>query len=91
MSNRTPGPWRLTYSNCWIVGRDETKGDVVIAETKAGTLADAQLIAAAPDLLAALKDLINPIYQSYGRPDHVRVANALAAIAKATGGSHADL
>lgn len=94
-----------------IVGRDsETTDPVLIAEMNwhgrhrmsapDDTLADARLIAAAPDLLAALAGLLAVIHDSdrrrhpvamrllsivSGRPEFEAIDAARAAIAKATG------
>jgi hypothetical protein len=98
MSKHTPGPWRYwTQSRagrgedtCTFVSADST--EVLRAVTKTITEADADLIAAAPDLLEALK-LVMPALE------HMRlqwprsefddsidiVANARTAIAKAEG------
>jgi hypothetical protein len=69
-------PYKRIYSD------DRTQSGLVIDDEH---MADARLIAAAPDLLEALQNLLNPIYQSDGRADPKRIANARAAIAKATG------
>jgi len=54
----TPGPWALTYSNCWIVASDPVIGQVVLAKMDAGSLADAKLLVAAPQLLKAVQELM---------------------------------
>lgn len=82
----TPGPWTVTLSNdarkeSRIVGADETT--VVAGRFPLST--DARLMAAAPDLLAALRDLIEDL----GEPEDGIQANLMeagrAAINKATG------
>jgi len=89
----TPGPWKLTSRNgipC-ILPND---GD---REYLIGNKSNARLIAAAPDLLAALQDAVNDLAMSEGafvcegrtRTSNGwerRLAAARAAIAKATGG-----
>lgn len=89
-TKHTPGPW--------VAHREHPRGDrfevrAVPAPYAAQgayvageiTEADATLIAAAPDLLAALKDLAS--YEGLSSPDEVDLAasyqKALAAIAKA--------
>lgn len=100
MGKYTPGPWKhetvfdqrgnpCAYS-VWpcnqFYGRDR------ICMTPDGTtcenLSNAQIIAAAPDLLAALKQAIEPLelYHAYGWPDRDGViAKVKAAIRKAEG------
>lgn len=79
MSEHTPGPWKIGRN---IIGvRDETgfKRHIaaVLWDDEQGK-ADARLIAAAPDLLEALRALL-------WKPDGwVEQENARAAIAKAT-------
>ena len=51
----TPGPWSSEYLTVYRVAADE--GPEFIAEVESGLAADVDLIAAAPDLLAALKAL----------------------------------
>jgi hypothetical protein len=95
-TGHTPGPWRVTYSDDggFQVGVELHDGafDVVICARGSWThrakesLANARLIAAAPELLAALvglielgrKDTSNPKYDGY-------YDTARAAIAKAEG------
>ena len=85
-TKHTPGPWQFG------IGTDFSSvvcGDVVIGHTFASE--DARLIAAAPDLLAALAELVaeldnreapqGSIYRDTGG-----MMLARAAIAKATGG-----
>lgn len=89
---QTPAPWRLTYSNCWIVGNDDKKGEIVIAKMEAGTLADAKLLAAAPDLLKSLQKIVRGLnvdnYSSHKLSDQKPMSKAevsreaMAAIAK---------
>ena len=96
MSGHTKGPWRLhrhhkTISNQWIfqVVTDEEYGEIV-----AGTCtnpqrpedvreADAHLIAAAPDLLEALSEVVEWLeHGDHAGPMH---SKARAAIAKSRG------
>jgi len=92
----TPGPWKVGASGHWIsapecggigvasAGRAVTIGggsSYVISNTEAE--ANARLIAAAPDLLAALEKA-QEYFDGYSTRDTVKRAIA-AAIAKATG------
>jgi hypothetical protein len=90
MSKHTPGPWEVGgYGGvvipvnrngsiiCSMHGRDSTyQGD--------NCKDNARLIAAAPDLLEALKEFVHP-YQSVALTERERNEKALAAIAKAEG------
>ena len=106
MSAHTPGPWKWTAARergCWISGvlrgRLFTTDHVYPIINSPGVIdglpvevdkADADLIAAAPDLLAALKALLawsTSEYQSNKRIDD----QARAAIAKAEGKEIAQL
>lgn len=87
VSKPTQGPWNLTYSNCWITGRDPERGEIVIAKMEAGTLADALQLRAAPDLLSALKGMLEVFVDSdsyAGYEDMATVKAARAAISSAT-------
>ncbi len=89
-AQHTPGLWFVTSQNggsagCTVWARG---GDVAVAECKStsislpGRQCDARLIAAAPDLLAALLDVL-PLVDSQGQ---ARQSDAIrAAILKATG------
>jgi hypothetical protein len=75
----TPGPWSigsdLTFGpNGWGVG-------VIVAANTGDTIADAHLIAAAPDLYEAL----DALYESDTPPDFELWMKAKAALAKARG------
>lgn len=96
----TPGPWAVNYSpadgfSVWHDPRqhgDMKRGAVIIAadlRAKPETEANARLIAAAPDLLAALRDLLewgrdNTSPRDDNSPHNLLIA-AAAAIAKAGG------
>jgi len=62
MSKHTPGPWE---AHAWgdadweILSKDQTVADIHGGNDHAAEEADARLIAAAPDLLACLKNLVN--------------------------------
>ena len=86
-AKHTPGPWKAFST--WVDGADGS----TVAETGLPTTptrlaaANAELIAAAPDLLAALRGMLD--VQSSRDPFKEREAEraALAAIAKAEGRS----
>lgn len=85
MSNHTPGPWRAERpQTLWRV----KSGEFFIAEN-VGMEADARLMAAAPDLLAAAK-VVRDWYDQLIRewravPVMAGIADLHAAIAKAEG------
>ena len=95
MSKHTPGPWEVEQDGPWTLVRgrdpelpsDDIPGPLVCTPADNGyTQANAHLIAAAPDLLAALKEIVAGI--SVGTdPDHPWIKEARAAIAKAEGRS----
>ncbi len=79
----TPGKWRTGPVNYADIYSEET-GELVclVVKDRPGTLADARLIAAAPELLAALREIVarNEI-QHWFNLDQAR-----AAISKAVSG-----
>lgn len=90
----TPGPWEVTYfSDCQLITKDVPPmigQPIPIGRTYGeNQIANARLIAAAPDMLAALQDIV----ASHGtRPGHVAYlsradieAISSVVIAKATG------
>ena len=86
MSDFTPGPWRIGAIESGMVAIDGANGEEV---TGFVSPEDGRLIAAAPDLLAALQDvdalwMHHSIAHGDGKisPLHEKV---IAAIAKATG------
>ena len=82
-TTHTPGPWKTRdslHENHGIV-RTGTHMEVQIHDSVCAE-ADARLIAAAPELLAALQVLVNDPHDT--EPDCW--ANAARAVAKATGG-----
>ena len=91
-TQHTPGPWYWSdnvpdapKNHCIIVDAD----GFTIAEPSPMSEADARLIAAAPDLLAALQ-MVNRIWshdQTANLAPDSPVAIVRAAIAKATGGA----
>jgi len=78
-TQHTPGPW--TANRRYVETKDQT-----ICEIFGGNREDARLIAAAPDLLKALTDIVE-FWDSIVPTDAVNQMhiNAHAAIAKATG------
>ena len=90
MTQHTPGPWQtfpaLSNPPSIVIGPVE-RGDLgFVAQTVGGNdEANARLIAAAPELLEALRDLIIACNMSPGQELTVSLAieNANAAIAKA--------
>lgn len=85
----TPGPWRVAQINAtdkpWAVIGQGPHGDEIVAGYLR-TEADARLIAAAPDMLAALQVLLASASYSTDAMDAAE-AQARAAIAKAEGRS----
>lgn len=88
----TPGPW--VADKRWIRPQDGTinNGIAIVLDWPAhnDTVADAnaRLLAAAPDLLAALNKIVDAAearYSECGSDNHPAIAAARAAIAKATG------
>ncbi len=96
-AQHTPGPWRFTEGEYLYVNGtgDDGKRTFILQRTIKGNRlseqerirADARLIAAAPDLLEALKEIFRELAWDQ-LPPHKRslAENARAAITKATGG-----
>jgi hypothetical protein len=88
MSKHTPGPWKIVPSwHDWIV--EGPNGEEIIWQdgnynTPTISIEDARLIAAAPDLLEALKEVYDWCYPT----DSAWAIKARAAIAKATGANN---
>ena len=96
MSAHTPSPWTFVQSGTgdfpiWNV-RIGTRGLITLPATAGMETmdADARLIAAAPELLEALQNLVATSYMGKllrgDNPSTPQLAAARAAIAKATGG-----
>jgi hypothetical protein len=91
MSEHTPGPWGIERgSSCYIVSRSaHMSADVAIVITRPSETqeADACLIAAAPDLLVALKSLYALVKGEVPSllEDNVNGERALTVITKAEG------
>jgi hypothetical protein len=90
MSKHTPGPWE--YAHSWVQTADHKKTPIANFNFHAATEANARLIAAAPDLLQALLNLVGTMCAADGSDMEAdldaidaRVGDARAAIAKATG------
>jgi hypothetical protein len=84
----TPGPWDLDEGDKSTVYELETSE--LVAEVDRGrsageTEANGRLIAAAPDLLEALKVFVWPYQEGHGLDDTERQKLGRAAIAKAEG------
>ena len=92
MSTHTPGPWRADGLRVWRMIYEVATVNAGAIEPDEVALANAHLIAAAPDLLAALEMML--FYESHSpRPDDYHngrsrwgeiLIDARAAIAKAT-------
>ena len=92
MSNHTPGPWKWICGDTKLISEDKT---IISTEYPFGdpTEADAHLIAAAPDLLEALENLILDcdFWITMGVNMNCNfVDQAKAAIAKAKGESESE-
>jgi hypothetical protein len=99
LAEHTPGPWRMEthdvreYSGGSHVGYHVSAADVRAVASMIKLEADARLIAAAPELLAASKALIDVLDQQGIRsvalemrvPLYERAADLIDAIAKAEG------
>lgn len=93
-TKHTPGPWFQgtgDYQYCvydkkvWINPDGSRGGDtpnIVVVVSPADALADARLIAAAPEMLEALQGLLNALPSA---TTHPAIKAARAVIAKATG------
>lgn len=84
MSNHTPWPWHLVVAEgCAPLVIKPGVHDIcemLGAASNAGVMADARLIAAAPELLVELRQLAETAHNHFTVPDSV-----WAAISKATG------
>jgi hypothetical protein len=100
VSNHTPGPWLLsTYSHGPFKGRaagvyvdegDDGENDICEIPQWCGAgdeqEANARLIAAAPDLLAALKHMVGVVEDEFGiNATFGGLQNARVAVSKAEG------
>lgn len=89
-TNHTPGPWIPHNGPCVFVVTTTTKPRTfricTINTDRAEAEANARLIAAAPDLLAVLKETLVD-YRACGMEERQIISVIRAAIAKATGGA----
>lgn len=91
-TKHTPGPWAVAEGDgCFVVETDDmTVRFVCMGLDAEGDRANACLIAAAPDLLEALRRVVNDWVAPDGLPfedgEMPALDAARAAIAKATGG-----
>lgn len=88
MSKRTPGPWQaepMTGRGAWIKGENGNWAALSCGETDLEAEANARLIAAAPELLAALKSMVERVGPRWFLEQNW--AEPLDAIAKAEGRS----
>ena len=85
MSKRSPGPWP-TRESATHVTVTNARGDAVFHDDKRipGVMADARLIASAPELLEALTDCVEHMHWTQPLGE-AALKKAKAAIAKATG------
>jgi deoxycytidylate deaminase len=87
MSNpkHTPGPWGWYYGGCLIGTASNGQPHHITKCEAISNSADSRLIAAAPELLAALETVVRRI--DADEVDRDLRAELVALIAKATGGS----
>lgn len=86
MSKHTPGPWHHEIDTVFI--RDGVSVQPVTHHMDSQGMADARLIAAAPDLLEALEAMLLGWETGRGYSDaENQIGKARAAIIKATGGT----
>ena len=83
MTMHTEGPWPMRESATHVTVTN-ARGDAVFHDDKRipGVMADARLIAAAPELLVALGSLLDALPSA---TTHPAIKAARAAIARATG------
>lgn len=88
MTAHTPGPWHFDGHQYDHIVWSSDRNRVCFLTSTGPTEANARLIAAAPDLLAALKDMVDGAPLECGEPDCPDCGpwrTARAAIAKAEG------
>lgn len=87
-AQHTPASWELRQSTngYWFIDYEQGGEGYTLTKLECGER-DARLIAAAPDLLAALIELSDYVFDEYSasHPLCERAAEARAVIAKATG------
>lgn len=80
-TDHTPAPWTIQHghsSRVYLINNDKghALGEIVYTDTR--NPADAQLIAAAPDLLRALSDLLNVTPRNFdNRHEHQAAEDAI--------------
>jgi hypothetical protein len=86
MNKHTPGPWTISESATHVTVRNR-EGDAVFHDDKRldGVLGDAHLIAAAPEMLESLTELVSVSLRYRLQESDSAVEAARAAIAKARG------
>jgi hypothetical protein len=86
MTEHTPGPWTITESATHITVRNR-EGDAVFYDDKRihGARGDAYLIAAAPEMLESLTELVSVSLRYRLQESDSAVEAARAVIAKARG------
>ena len=86
MSKHTPGPWLMCESATHVTVTN-AHGDAVFHDDKRipGVMADARLIAAAPDLLDELLSVLDWAVTERAPLRNQEIESIRAAIAKATG------
>jgi len=93
MNKHTPGPWetdKVAVRSGGPNGRQICLCEITVRgrpydETYDEAIANARLIAAAPDLLEALKEWVGYVPSSTDEIEQARIDRAIAAIAKAEG------
>lgn len=90
MSARTPGPWepRQSAAGYWFIDHERGGEGYTLTKLDCGEH-DARLIAAAPALLEALRELSDYVFDEYSasHPLCERAAEARKLIERATGGA----
>lgn len=92
-AKHTPGPWVVKFRNdhsCYISMGDPKAGphkqfDLEFSDLDPSDVADARLIAAAPDLLSAISAMLTHMGMDEDEWNKPTFEQARAAIAKATG------
>ena len=84
------GPWVTEQpegkSYAWVSSSDGASGDLAtVWRDNGNALANARLMAAAPDLLEALRELLSAVQRSVCENSGPAQDSAITAIAKATG------
>ena len=83
-TTHTPGPWRVLHKRGVFPMDTESLAIGTAEQHRKEHVANALLMAAAPDMLAALQEVL-PLAENWGHPDHPGIVAARTAIARATG------